>query len=151
MLLLAADAFRVALLQGEMTLSFLGLIADRYGLTVQNLLSSVTDVPGQQSVPGGLRGDSEVFLNAAAREPGLGAVSCAAGGLTPRVAGLDAGGAAGPLEGEVGGAAPQRGGDGCRLGSGVPGLCSCADRSRCTRPGVPGGCTSESAHATGSG
>lgn len=67
MLLLAAGSFRVAPLQGEMTLSFLGRIADRYGLTVQNLLSSVTDVAGQQSVAGALRGDSEVFLNAAAR------------------------------------------------------------------------------------
>ncbi len=68
MLLLAAGAFRVAPLQGEMTLSFLGRIADRYGLTVQNLLSSVTDVDGQQSVAGALRDDSEVFLNAAARD-----------------------------------------------------------------------------------
>ncbi|MEV4881429.1 Helicase associated domain protein [Streptomyces cyaneofuscatus] len=67
MLLLAAGSFRVAPLQGEMTLSFLGRIADRYGLTVQNLLSSVTDVAGQQSVAGALRDDSEVFLNAAAR------------------------------------------------------------------------------------
>ncbi|MEV7499023.1 TniQ family protein, partial [Micrococcus luteus] len=68
MLLMAAGAFRVAPLQGEMMLSFLGRIADRYGLAVQNLLSSVTDVDGQQSVAGALRDDSEVFLNAAARD-----------------------------------------------------------------------------------
>ncbi|MEU3395004.1 MULTISPECIES: TniQ family protein [Streptomyces] len=68
MLLLATGAFRVAPLQGEMTLSFLGRIADRYGLTVQNLLSSVTEVAGRQGVAGALQGDSEVFLNAAARD-----------------------------------------------------------------------------------
>jgi hypothetical protein len=66
-LLLAAGAFRVAPLQGEMTLSFLGRIADRYGLTVRNLLSTVTEA-GQQDVVGALQGDSEVFLNAAARD-----------------------------------------------------------------------------------
>ncbi|MFD0319390.1 Helicase associated domain protein [Streptomyces flavalbus] len=66
--LLASGAFRVAPLQGEMTLSFLGRIADRYGLTVRSLLSSVTEVAGQQSVVGALQGDSEVFLNAAARD-----------------------------------------------------------------------------------
>ncbi len=67
-LLLAAGAFRVAPLQGEMTLSFLGRIADGYGLTVRSLLSSVTEVAGQQDVVGVLHGDSEVFLNAAARD-----------------------------------------------------------------------------------
>ncbi|MGV9884907.1 Helicase associated domain protein [Streptomyces sp. NPDC003006] len=55
-------------LQGEMTLSFLGRIADRYGLTVRSLLSAVTEVAGQQDVAGALQGDSEVFLNAAARD-----------------------------------------------------------------------------------
>ena len=40
-LLLTAGAFRVAPLQGEMTLSFLGRIANRYGLTVRGLLSAV--------------------------------------------------------------------------------------------------------------
>ncbi|MEU2069974.1 TniQ family protein [Streptomyces anulatus] len=68
MLLLAAGASRVAPLQGEMTLPFLGRIADRYSPAVQNLLSPVTDVAGRQSVAGALRGDSEVFLNAAARD-----------------------------------------------------------------------------------
>ncbi|MBJ7005731.1 TniQ family protein [Streptomyces griseofuscus] len=67
-LLLAEGVFRVSPLQGEMTLSFLGRIADRYGLTVRSLLSSVTEVAGQQGVVGALRGDSEVFLNAAARD-----------------------------------------------------------------------------------
>lgn len=66
--MLAAGAFRVAPLQGEMTLSFLGRIADRYGLTVRSLLSAVTEVAGQQDVVGALRGDSEVFLNASARD-----------------------------------------------------------------------------------
>ncbi|MBW1600254.1 hypothetical protein HPT28_25120 [Streptomyces sp. JJ38] len=51
-----------------MTLSFLGRIADGYGLTVRSLLSSVTEVAGQQGVVGALQGDSEVFLNAAARD-----------------------------------------------------------------------------------
>lgn len=51
-----------------MTLSFLGRIADGYGLTVRSLLSSVTEVAGQQGVAGALRGDSEVFLNASARD-----------------------------------------------------------------------------------
>ncbi|MFE9123620.1 TniQ family protein [Streptomyces sp. NPDC007172] len=55
-------------LQGEMTLSFLGRIADRYGLTVRSLLSSVTEVAGKQGVVRALQGDSEVFLNAAARD-----------------------------------------------------------------------------------
>nr|WP_256252353.1 TniQ family protein [Streptomyces sp. yr375] len=55
-------------LQGEMTLSFLGRIADKYGLTVRSLLSTVTEVAGQQDVVGVLQGDSEVFLNAAARD-----------------------------------------------------------------------------------
>jgi hypothetical protein len=113
--LLAAGVFRVSPLQGEMTLSYPGRIADRYGLTVRRLLSSVTDVAGQQDVVGALQGESEVFLNAACPGPGRGAVPCAAGGLTPRVAGLDTGGAAGPLEGEAGGTAPQQGGDGCCL------------------------------------
>ncbi|MCZ1011861.1 hypothetical protein [Streptomyces lydicus] len=36
----------MAPLQGEMTLSFLGRIADRYGLTVRSLLSTVTEVAG---------------------------------------------------------------------------------------------------------
>ncbi|WP_430480454.1 Helicase associated domain protein [Streptomyces sp. P11-1] len=67
-LLLAAGAFRVAPLQGEMTLSFLRRIADRYGLTVRSLLSAVTEVADQQDVVGVLQGDSEVFLNAAARD-----------------------------------------------------------------------------------
>lgn len=67
-LLLAAGAFRVTPLQGEMTLSFPGRIADRYGLTVRSLLSAVTEVAGQQDVAGALQGDSEVFLNAAARD-----------------------------------------------------------------------------------
>jgi len=67
-LLLAAGAFRVTPLQGEMTLSYLGRIADRYGLTVRSLLSAVTEVAGQQDVVGALQGDSEVFLNAAARD-----------------------------------------------------------------------------------
>lgn len=67
-LLLAAGAFRVAPLQGEMTLSFLERIADRYGLSVRSLLSSVTEVAGRQGVAGALQGDSEVFLNAAARD-----------------------------------------------------------------------------------
>ncbi|MFD3897126.1 Helicase associated domain protein [Streptomyces cellulosae] len=58
----------MAPLQGEMTLSFLGRIADRYGLTVRSLLSSVTEVAGQQGVGGALQDDSEVFLNAAARD-----------------------------------------------------------------------------------
>lgn len=53
---------------GEITLSFLGRIADGYGLTVRSLLSSVTEVAGQQGVVGALRGGSEVFLNAAARD-----------------------------------------------------------------------------------
>ncbi len=69
-LLLAAGAFRVTPLQGEMTLSFLGRIADRYGLTVRSLLWSVTEVAGQQGVVRALQGDSEVFLNAAARDRG---------------------------------------------------------------------------------
>lgn len=51
-----------------MTLSFLGRIADRYGLTVRSLLSTVTKAAGQQDVVGALQGDSEVFLNAAARD-----------------------------------------------------------------------------------
>ncbi|MGW6738969.1 Helicase associated domain protein [Streptomyces sp. NPDC055013] len=51
-----------------MTLSFLGRIADRYGLTVRSLLSAVSEVAGQQDVVGALRGDSEVFLNAAVRD-----------------------------------------------------------------------------------
>lgn len=67
-LLLAAGAFRVAPLQGEMTLSFLGRIADKYGLTVRSLLSTATEVAGQQDVVGVLQGDSEVFLNPAARD-----------------------------------------------------------------------------------
>ncbi|MFJ4126082.1 telomere-protecting terminal protein Tpg [[Kitasatospora] papulosa] len=67
-LLSASGAFRVAPLQDEMALSFLGRIADRYGLTVRSLLSSVTEVAGSQGVAGALHGDSEVFLNAAARD-----------------------------------------------------------------------------------
>ncbi|MFE3720092.1 TniQ family protein [Streptomyces cyaneofuscatus] len=58
----------MAPLQGEMTLSFLGRIADRYGLSVRSLLSSVTEVADRQGVAGALQGDSEVFLNAAARD-----------------------------------------------------------------------------------
>ncbi|WP_241746286.1 Helicase associated domain protein [Streptomyces lydicus] len=67
-LLLAAGALRVTPLQGEMTLSFLERIADRYGLAVRSLLSTVTEAAGQQDVVGALQGDSEVFLNAAARD-----------------------------------------------------------------------------------
>ncbi|TWV28049.1 helicase, partial [Streptomyces albidoflavus] len=67
-LVLAAGPFRVSPLQGEMTLSFLGRIADGYGLTVRSLLSALTEVAGQQDVVGALRGDSEVFLNAEARD-----------------------------------------------------------------------------------
>ncbi|WP_159402716.1 hypothetical protein [Streptomyces sp. RTd22] len=37
-------------LQGEMTLSFLERIADRYGLAVRSLLSTVTEAAGQQDV-----------------------------------------------------------------------------------------------------
>ena len=54
---------------GEATPSFPGRIADRYGLTVRILLSSATEVAGQQGVAAALQGDSEVFLNAAARAP----------------------------------------------------------------------------------
>ncbi|MFI5662945.1 Helicase associated domain protein [Streptomyces sp. NPDC051684] len=65
---LAAGAFRATPLPGEMTLSFLQRVADRYGLTVRSLLSAITEVDGQQDVSGALRGDGEVFLNAAARD-----------------------------------------------------------------------------------
>ncbi|MEU9413681.1 hypothetical protein AB0E08_49455 [Streptomyces sp. NPDC048281] len=45
-----------------MTLSFLGRIADGYGLTVRSLLSAVTEVAGQQDVVGVLQGDSECLF-----------------------------------------------------------------------------------------
>ncbi|MEU6102749.1 helicase associated domain-containing protein [Streptomyces flaveolus] len=51
-----------------MTLSFLGRVAQGYGMPVGCVLSALTDVGGWQDVAGVVRADGEVFLNAAARE-----------------------------------------------------------------------------------
>ncbi|MCZ7434764.1 helicase associated domain-containing protein [Streptomyces sp. WMMC1477] len=60
-------AGRVAPLQGELTLSFLNRLAARYHLTIRDLLAAVTDVGGLQNLTGMLHPDSEIHLNAQAR------------------------------------------------------------------------------------
>jgi hypothetical protein len=61
-------AGRVAPLPGELTLSFLTRLAARYHLTIRDLLAAVTDVGGQQNLTGMLYPDSEIHLNAQARD-----------------------------------------------------------------------------------
>ncbi|MFF2964578.1 Helicase associated domain protein [Streptomyces sp. NPDC057963] len=60
-------AGRVAPLRGELTLSFLSRLAARYHLTIRDLLAAVTDVGGLQNLTGMLYPDSEIHLNAQAR------------------------------------------------------------------------------------
>jgi hypothetical protein len=61
-------AGRIAPLNGELTLSFLNRIAARYHLGIRDVLAAVTDVGGLQNLSGMLYPDSEIHLNAQARE-----------------------------------------------------------------------------------
>ncbi|MFI9213977.1 Helicase associated domain protein [Streptomyces sp. NPDC053253] len=61
-------AGRIAPLNGELTLSFLHRIAARYHLGIREVLAAVTDVGGLQNLTGMLYPDSEIHLNAQARE-----------------------------------------------------------------------------------
>ncbi len=61
-------AGRVAPLRGELTLSFLNRLAARYHLGLRDLLTAVTETDGRQNVAGLLFPDSEIHLNAQARE-----------------------------------------------------------------------------------
>ncbi|MGX1564334.1 Helicase associated domain protein [Streptomyces sp. NPDC055506] len=60
-------AGRVAPQRGELTLSFLTRLAARYHLTLRDLLAAVTDLGGLQNLTGMLYPDSEIHLNAQAR------------------------------------------------------------------------------------
>jgi hypothetical protein len=55
-------------LSGELTLSFLNRIAARYHLGIRDVLAAVTDVGGLQNLTGMLYPDSEIHLNAEARD-----------------------------------------------------------------------------------
>ncbi|MGY0065271.1 hypothetical protein ACWZEH_00015 [Streptomyces sp. QTS137] len=55
-------------MSGELTLSFLARIAARYHLGIRDVLTAVTDVGGHQNLTGMLYPDSEIHLNAQARE-----------------------------------------------------------------------------------
>lgn len=61
-------AGRVAPLHGELTLSFLNRLAARYHLGLGDLLTAVTETDGRQNLAGMLHPDSEIHLNAQARE-----------------------------------------------------------------------------------
>ncbi|WP_330346714.1 Helicase associated domain protein [Streptomyces sp. NBC_00582] len=61
-------AGRVAPLHGELTLSFLNRLAARYHLGLRDLLAAITETDGRQNVAGMLYPDSEIHLNAQARE-----------------------------------------------------------------------------------
>lgn len=61
-------AGRVAPLYGELTLSFLNRLAARYHLGLRDLLAAITETDGRQNVAGMLHPDSEIHLNAQARE-----------------------------------------------------------------------------------
>ncbi|MFC9792722.1 Helicase associated domain protein [Streptomyces sp. NPDC127584] len=61
-------AGRIAPLSGELTLSFLHRVAARYHLGIREVLAAVTDVGGLQNLTGMLYPDSEIHLNAQARE-----------------------------------------------------------------------------------
>ncbi|MEU2288489.1 Helicase associated domain protein [Streptomyces sp. NPDC013178] len=61
-------AGRVAPLCGELTLSFLTRLAARYHLGLRDLLAAITETDGRQNVAGMLYPDSEIHLNAQARE-----------------------------------------------------------------------------------
>jgi hypothetical protein len=67
-LVLAAGVWRVAPVQGEMTQSFLGRLAARYGMEIKELLPAVADAGGRSNVMGRVRPDSEVYLNEEARD-----------------------------------------------------------------------------------
>ncbi|MFF7415449.1 Helicase associated domain protein [Streptomyces lydicus] len=58
----------MAPVHGEMTQSFLGRLAARYGVEIKELLSAVADAGGRSNVMGRARPDSEVFLDQEARE-----------------------------------------------------------------------------------
>ncbi|MFF4234124.1 helicase associated domain-containing protein [Streptomyces sp. NPDC001820] len=60
-------AGRVMPLRGELTLSFVARIADRYHLSIRELLTAVTEVDGLQNLTGMVYPDSEIHLNAQAR------------------------------------------------------------------------------------
>lgn len=66
--LVGGAAGRVAPLRGELTLSFLTRLAARYHLGIRDLLAAVTETDGRQNVAGMLYPDSEIHLNAQARE-----------------------------------------------------------------------------------
>ncbi|WP_223778851.1 Helicase associated domain protein [Streptomyces sp. 135] len=61
-------AGRVAPLYGELTLSFLNRLAARYHLGLRDLLAAITETDGRRNVAGMLHPDSEIHLNAQARE-----------------------------------------------------------------------------------
>ncbi|WP_329167884.1 helicase associated domain-containing protein [Streptomyces sp. NBC_01685] len=61
-------AGRIAALNGELTLSFLTRIAARYHLGIRDVLAAATDVGGLQNLTGMLYPDSEIHLNAQARD-----------------------------------------------------------------------------------
>ncbi|MFD3880119.1 helicase associated domain-containing protein [Streptomyces microflavus] len=61
-------AGRIAALNGELTLSFLTRIAARYHLGIRDVLAAITDVGGLQNLTGMLYPDSEIHLNAQARD-----------------------------------------------------------------------------------
>ncbi|MGK5450992.1 TniQ family protein, partial [Streptomyces radiopugnans] len=58
----------MAPLYGELTLSFLNRLAARYHLGLRDLLAAITETDGRQNVAGMLHPDSEIHLNAQARE-----------------------------------------------------------------------------------
>ncbi|MFJ3498831.1 Helicase associated domain protein [Streptomyces sp. NPDC086091] len=66
--LASGAAGRVAPLHGELTLSFLTRLAARYHLGLRDLLTAVTETDGLQNLAGMLYPDSEIHLNAQARE-----------------------------------------------------------------------------------
>jgi hypothetical protein len=51
-----------------MTLSFLSRIADRYQVGTVDVLAALVEVDGRLNLVGGVRPDSEVYLNGGARE-----------------------------------------------------------------------------------
>ncbi|MFJ7046841.1 helicase associated domain-containing protein [Streptomyces sp. NPDC101112] len=66
--MLGAGVWRVAPVHGEMTQSFLGRLAARYGVGIKELLPAVADAGGRSNVMGRARPDSEIFLNQEARD-----------------------------------------------------------------------------------
>jgi hypothetical protein len=67
-LVLVAGVWRVAPVHGEMTQSFMGRLAARYGMEIKELLPVVADAGGRSNVMGRARPDSEVYLNQEARD-----------------------------------------------------------------------------------